>query len=250
MKWIIEDIFSNTEQIIDALTKQNIPFEIIEKFSISKYINHKEKFIYYGSIFGCREAIKHNGIVYLNEKNLLCSSYYPYFSDYLLNTDYVIIPLIELKKRFHFFSNVFRSDQLFVRPNSPVKIFTGQILNETQIDDFADYFNSLVIVSSPKKIDSEFRFFISNNQVISGCQYIENDDICICDYVDPNALLLAQKLANSKWKPDDMFILDIAIFENKPFLLEFNAVSCADYYAMDATKILLLINQYSDISRN
>lgn len=252
MKWIIEDIFNNTCQITEILKEKNISHEVINKFSVHKHLNKisKDEYFYYGSIFGCREANKNNGTTFLNEKNLLCSSYYPYYSDFLLNKNYVIVPLIELKHRFNFFKNAFQSNKLFVRPNSPVKIFTGQVIEESNIQEFEDCFHSLVIVSSPKQIEAEYRFFISNNHVVSGSQYIKNNDIDINSYIDPKAMDLAQIIVNQEWKPDTLFIADIAISNNNPYLIEFNSISCADYYEMDLNKIISEIIKHIDNSRN
>ena len=59
-------------------------------------------------------------------ENYFCSSYYCLLGQYLLNRDYIMLPFGELRRQREFlFSTVGRDGNIFVRPDSPLKLFTG-----------------------------------------------------------------------------------------------------------------------------
>ena len=59
-------------------------------------------------------------------ENFTCSHYACWYGEYLLNRDYIMLPFGELDRCKEFlFDSVGRDDRIFVRPDSPLKLFTG-----------------------------------------------------------------------------------------------------------------------------
>src|SRR5690349_20510815 len=87
--------------------------------------------------------------------HFFCSNYYCHFGQHLLNRDYIMLPFGELRRRREFlFRNMGRDGAIFVRPDSPLKLFTGQIVRDETFDadlEFMAFYEfppeSLVVVS-------------------------------------------------------------------------------------------------------
>ena len=83
-----------------------------------------------------------------------------------------MLPYAELPRFKDFlFDTLGRNDQLFVRPDSPLKIFTGLTISRSTFDkdyDFMGFYEfpveSLVVVSSPKTIRAEWRYVVADGK--------------------------------------------------------------------------------------
>ncbi|NLS98214.1 MAG: ATP-grasp domain-containing protein [Planctomycetaceae bacterium] len=112
-------------------------------------------------------------------ENFFCSSYACHYGRFLLNRDYVMLPFGELARCKEFlFASLGRDDRIFVRPDSPLKLFTGQIAGRDTFSadlEFMAFYefapSTLVVVSSPKEIECEWRFVVADRKIVTGCQY-------------------------------------------------------------------------------
>jgi len=97
--------------------------------------------------------------------NFRCSNYLCWFGKYWINADYLMLPFGELSRQRDFlFDKLGNEGRIFVRPDSPLKLFTGQIATQETFDadlEFMGFYEfpveSIVVVSSPKEIVSEWR---------------------------------------------------------------------------------------------
>lgn len=189
---------------------------------------------------------------FANLEQLYCSRYYPYFGKLLLNSDFTILPFAELPQQQDFLFNKYaREGKLFVRPDSPLKLFAGLTISHSSFD--ADYefmgFNdfptsSLVIVSSPKAIEAEWRFVVANQQVVAGTLYRKGqlwvaESVC-CE----NALAYAKHVVNRvAFAPDPVWILDICQLEDSSFfVLEIGGFSCASLYGCNKDDVVRAVS--------
>ena len=185
-------------------------------------------------------------------ENFACSSYYCHFGSYLLNQDYVMLPFGELARRKEFLFDTFgRDDGIFVRPDSPLKLFTGQVASRNTFDadlEFMAFYefpvSSLVLVSSPKRITAEWRFVIADQKVVTGCLYKSENGLEPQPIVETSAYGLAAQIASHEYQPDPVWIVDICMTDdNSLHLLEIGGFSFADLYTCDKAAIVKAVSQ-------
>lgn len=187
--------------------------------------------------------------------NFACSSYSCRYGKYLLNRDYIMVPFGELDRCKDFlFDSIGRDGRIFVRPDSPLKLFTGQIATrETFAADleFMGFYefppSSLVLVSSPKAILREWRFVVAGGNVVAGCQYKEGNDLICRPDCDKDALNLAASIASIDYEPDPVWVMDICETSDGSFhLLEVGGFSFADLYACNMPDVVAAVSEAAE----
>lgn len=183
--------------------------------------------------------------------HFFCSSYFCHFGDFLLNRDYVMLPFGELARRRDFlFEAVGAGGRIFVRPDSPLKLFTGQVVARETFDadlEFMGFYDfpasSIVVVTRPKTIRAEWRFVIADRQVAAGCQYKEGDQLVLRAGTDSAARDLAATIAARNYQPDPVWIMDICQTDDGAYhLLEIGGFSFSDLYACDKAAIVRAVS--------
>ncbi|QDU41832.1 hypothetical protein Mal52_02860 [Symmachiella dynata] len=190
--------------------------------------------------------------VFATFENFACSSYYCHFGEHLLNNDYIMLPFGELRRcREFLFGTLGRDDKIFVRPDSPLKLFTGQITSTTTFDadmELMGFYdvpaNALVVVSSPKSIVAEWRFIIADQTIVTGSEYIDSEKFAPKATIDPKALELAEIIASSAYQPERVWVADICRTDQGAYrLLEIGVFNCADLYACDTAAIVRAVSE-------
>lgn len=180
-------------------------------------------------------------------ENYFCSRYYCWFGSYLLNDDYMMLPYAELSRcRDFLFDKIGRGDRIFVRPDSPLKLFTGQVATretfaaDLELMGFYEFpGDSLVVVSSPKEIVCEWRFVVAEGKIVASSLYRDSSDSATAQGVDKSALEFATELAVGGYQPDPVWILDICKTADGSYrLLEVGGFSFSDLYACDKGAIV------------
>ena len=190
----------------------------------------------------------------MNLPNFECTNYYTYFGKYLLNKDYMMMPLAEMQRRGREIADFFGGKSFFVRPSTGFKTFTGEVLDVNDWDSQMEWINEfagkdeMVVVSSPKTVTVEYRFVIADKKVITGTRYGTGKEsslrkkefsLCVKDW-KPNAVEtinpteawdLAQTIASEEWEPDRMYVIDISESAGKMHLMEINSLSASGWYA-------------------
>ena len=146
-----------------------------------------------------------------------CSNYVCFLGPYWLNRDYTMLPFGEMKRRKEFLFDAFgQSGSIFVRPDSPLKLFTGQLANYDSFDadiEFMGFYEfpieSLVVVSSPKKVVDEWRFVVAQGQVVTGCKYASSGQQVAEAGYPQQAFQLAEKIVGLVPDPEAAFIVDV-----------------------------------------
>jgi len=262
VKWLVEhDIFDeDLEPLIAEIKRQGMEVEQIKylPFESGSYDNFgpNDCVLCYGSLNLIRQLQRQKPWVpgsFCTLPNFQCSKYYAYFGKYLLNAEYRMMPLAELKRRK---DELFRSyqggslssqedPQFFVRPSSGFKTFTGQIVRTSHFD--ADYEllagygaspDELVVVAGPRRVRAEWRFVICQHKVITGSLYKPHQQPIGDNKEDAAAWELAMQIAHESWQPDPMWTLDICKTSSGLFLLEINSFSCSGFYACDVEPIV------------
>jgi hypothetical protein len=176
-----------------------------------------------------------------------CSSYYCEFGKYLLNGQYVMLPFGELERCQDFlFESVGQNGAIFVRPDSPLKLFTGQVVTRDSFSKDLDYMGfyefpkaSLVVASTPRSIVSEWRFVIADGRVVTGSLYRQDGEKCVQAGYDEAAGALAAEIAQLGYQPDPVWVMDICRTNDGTYhMLEIGGFSFADLYAGDKDAIV------------
>jgi hypothetical protein len=180
-------------------------------------------------------------------ENYFCSSYYCHLGDFLLNRDYVMLPYGELRRQREFLWSTIGSDgKVFVRPDSPLKLFTGQVVARDTFErdmEFMGFYDfptsSLVLASAPRHISKEWRFVVADKKVVAGCQYKTNDKMELKPGYSPEAYALVAEIAAQDYEPDPVWIIDICQSDGGAHhLLEIGGFSFADLYLCDKAAIV------------
>ncbi|MEM6692726.1 MAG: ATP-grasp domain-containing protein, partial [Planctomycetota bacterium] len=176
-----------------------------------------------------------------------CSHYYARLGRFLLNRDYIMLPYAELPRcRDFVFDTLGVDDRLFVRPDSPLKIFTGlTISRETFSKDFEfmGFYEfpseSMVVVSSPKQIVAEWRYVVAKGEVVAGSKYIDAGEEVSLEAEDPLALEFAQAVAAEGYEPDPVWVLDVCrTVDGGYHLVEIGGFSFASIYGCDKDAVV------------
>jgi hypothetical protein len=179
-------------------------------------------------------------------ENYFCSNYYCHLGQYLLNRDYIMLPFGELRRQREFlFSTIGRDGKIFVRPDSPLKLFTGQVVARNTFErdlEFMAFYEfpprSLVLASAPFRIEKEWRFVVAEKEIVAGCQYKHADQMSLAAGFDPQARDLAAVIAAQDYQPDPVWIVDICqTTDGQYHLLEIGGFSFADLYLCDKAAI-------------
>lgn len=257
--WIIEsEVFpNNCERLISELKLKSVP-HVICKFGKS-YEDYIKDFpdnacmVFHGSLqFASLLKRKTNWTgVYCNLPKFECQYYYPRLGQFLLNSDYVMLPFGELNRRKNWLYNTIgKNGNLFFRPSSGFKTFTGKVVNidnwEKDLNLFGFYGvdpEELVIAAPPVNIKHEWRLFIADKKIIAGSKY----DWEVEENLPESVLQYAQKVVNSiQYQPDPAWSIDIGETESGELkVVEVGSFSCAGMYTSDPEPIVTEINKIS-----
>jgi len=257
MKWIIEvdrsDDISNIKlaKALERAGQEYTPFVYKPFMSWTHVLKEiglfEEPTMSFGSINFITKVQK---ITFLkpgsicNFAGLECRAYYPFMKDVLLNSDYKIVKWGDLiSKGF--------GGQRFIRPNSGRKVFTGLVSSYEDIQyDIARYTEkmnkeTLVLITSPKDIKKEWRFFVTKGRVLSYSLYHMNNSHIPINWPDDKAFELAEQ-ASLLYEPDPIWVIDICLTaEGEYKVLELNGLSCSGLYACDVDPIVEeIMNKY------
>jgi hypothetical protein len=260
--WVVDEyileVSERKDEILSFLS-ENCEFSIrpYQRFSnmnfpdeISAGIQKPRCGITYGSIQFVTKT--------LTETNLYPSSYYDpnryhlmnYMSEYspsvFLNKDGFFVSFIWLYKRLSYYQSILGKD-IFVRPNSPKKLFTGLVVKS--LDDLDLMYktssvsdSTMVFISSAKHLEKEIRYFIVDGKVVSHSQYHKDHEICITEDDHPDCRRLAQKVASMTDAFNNTFVCDVGLWNGFPYVVELNCINTSGWYLGDINAIMGALN--------
>jgi hypothetical protein len=255
--WVVEnftegdDIFMLIQSIKDAGHK----LVLINRLNGFKYEHiqfENECVIFYGSIQMAKLVSNHlktcSPVVWEDMDKFECTTYYPYFKDYLFNDKHELMPFKQLKdNKFDIYSKFGKDAFIFLRPSGGSKSFAGQIIDLQDFDRFCENNivcnakdTDIVVVSTPKNIKSEFRFIVTAERkiVAMSCYKFQNKITSIAG-APTKAIELVKKVLAVGYYPGKMFSLDVAEDDDGEFwLLEFNSFNSCGFYACNKRPIV------------
>lgn len=263
--WLIEkDLFLDTEpQLIDILKQKGYPIKVVQYIpfedDLSRFNSLPKNTIFYGSLnLAIKLKHKFNWIpgVYGDIKKYSCSEYYPYFKPYLLNNDHLYMTYADLYNIKDWLFDRY-GDSFFVRPDSILKEFTGQVVSKYNFEDaykLLGFYNDVVksnlpiYISSVKDIQKEWRFIVADGEIITGSLYRvkEKEETLHLPCTDEKALDFAKQMTKI-YNPDKVWVLDVCLSEGEYRLLEIGCFSFAGLYGND---LEIIVDKVSKIAED
>ena len=158
------------------------------------------------------------------------------------------------------FMNIKIDDLAFIRPIDDSKHFAGNVFDPDEISKWQENLRklgtgfdgssltpyTLCQVSSPKKIYSEYRYWIINRQVITRCMYKRGDRVIYSQDVDRRFDEYVNKIFGGilmipvlqLWMPHRAFVFDICETEEGIKIVEINTINSAGLYAAHVVDII------------
>lgn len=170
------------------------------------------------------------------------------YKEELFNFDMVIGELGTIKPE----SNLF-----FIRPMEDSKAFDAKVMNIVEFKEFQNRIinrgegfstvteSTKVLISSPKDIDSEIRFFIVDGKISTYSQYKLGDTVLYSTLVDDYIISYVKDVIKI-WEPDVAYVLDVAVSNGVPKILEINSINSAGLYAIDTQKLIFSIEDLTE----
>lgn len=143
--------------------------------------------------------------------------------------------------------------RVFARPSEDTKSFSGQLFEADNLiywlgkvaaseDRFGLNGDTSIIVSPEKNIKAEYRLFVVDGKIVSGSLYKVGQLVTASETIDPIAIDYANKMLDI-WQPDRAFVLDIAITDEGPKVIEVNNINSSGFYKSDISKIVAAIDK-------
>lgn len=252
--WLLEHgVFKSDEKpLIEALERQGIQYHLChfgESYDDIITKMGSKRAIFHGSLqFGklIKQTLGHSISVYCNLPKYECVYYYPRFGDYLVNSDYAMLPFGELSRRTSWLFEVFGPDSLFLRPSSGYKTFTGLVLDRgAEWDMELNHLRyridpeTLVVVAPVRTVDKEWRVVVVDGKVITAGQYRDRGiDVRVNDVPMVVTDFAQQVVGQSGYKPDFAWTLDVGETQRGLRVIEVGSFSCAGLYACDYDAIV------------
>jgi hypothetical protein len=177
-------------------------------------------------------------------ENLDCTTYYPHFAEFLLNARCEILTGVNaLREKDRLFREYGRNGRVFARPTSVHKLFVGRLIAdgdfETALAPTRYDPESKVVIAAPRELGCEWRVVAAGDEVVAASQYAQRGVKSVAAGCPDTVLDFARTvLTTVKWKPDELFMLDVGEVEGTLQLVELNSFSCSWLYACDFAPVV------------
>ena len=135
---------------------------------------------------------------------------------------------------------------MFFRPLHDLKPFGAKVLSpEHYADPDKNLFGNFIVpdetpvaVSSAKRIDAEVRLFLVNGRIVSG-SYYRKDGKQHHENIDAQPVFHEFEVLNwGRWIPNYNCVMDMALHQDKWYVLEFNCINASGFYDHDIRAIV------------
>jgi len=252
LTWIFENsVFPNGDVLFNSIKKNNKKYLIWDDaFWTDGTINSIDDYcLFHGSLANAdriaRELPWKPGS-FCNVKEFEFSFAYKNLYEYLLNQNCIFSTIKDVIENNSIINTICKNnDRFFTRPNSPLKHYSGRILDKHNLTpghfDYGFYHDDInlpIVLAEIRKIESEWRFVVVNNIVATGCEY-EAEGRKGKKLSDKNAAWeKAQEIASKKIITEIAYIIDICKSNDCYYLVEMNPFSGADLYFCDGEEIM------------
>jgi hypothetical protein len=188
---------------------------------------------------------------YCRTESFYCSAWYPAAAEWLLQERWEIHPASGFVADVDaILDRLGAAASVFVRPDSPLKPFSGRVVRRGQITlatlDHGFYYDDTeipVVVAPVRQVVREWRYVVVDREVVAGSGYAAEGRAATPD--DPRGLAwqFAAHVARRMAVPDPVYILDVCEADTGLRLLEPNPFSGADLYACNGSEIVRRVSE-------
>lgn len=179
-----------------------------------------------------------------------CSAWYPQAERWLVHREWTVLPASRLvADPSAEAARVGSGAEVFVRPDSPLKPFSGRVLPVRDITlaalDHGYYFDDphlAVVVAAKRAVGREWRYVVVDRRVVAGSRYAADGRTALPDDPTGEPWAFAAAVAAELTPPEPVYVLDICEDAGELRLLELNPFSGADLYACDATAVVTAVS--------
>lgn len=181
-----------------------------------------------------------------------CSAWYRQVPDSLLNCMHVFSTVRSFTDDpERHFAQLGDPDSLFVRPDSPLKPFSGRVVGRGEVSparlDHGFYYDDLdlpIVLAPPRDVASEWRCVVVGGSVVAGSGYAAESRSALPGLDHTPAREFAEDIAASIDVGDPVYVMDVCESDGRLALLELNPFSGADLYDCDRSSIVRAISRF------
>lgn len=247
------------KKYIHGLKKLNLNFSFFSVFSYSDKISNLPKNQNYISLAGIK-ALKISQdltpdsfdslLEFQQQKERFKNSFFYANPSYFDQSYYGLLGLPILNDKSQYISlrenlSLSFEEDKFIKPSSDLKGFIGGIIPKGMtIENFLktttllpNYLEETILIANIKKIHSEYRFFVINNEVITGSQYKKEDKVETSILI-PDEVQKAAENYSKIYTPDQVFVMDLALLQNGDIeIVEYNCFNGSGCYDSNMTLV-------------
>ncbi len=252
MKWLIQrEGFANKSyhREIETFERLGLEYDIFDYIPFSKdipYFNNlpDDRYVIRGGVEITRfnHPVIKKSLFY--DVKTFDQNYYGQLGLPLLNADATSYIFSEIKNR------VFTSP-VFVKPSRDNKAFSAVLLSpgETLDELLSQQIHNVisddetVLCAPTKKIFAEYRFFVINQQIITGSRYHLLGKLSP-HYEIPSFVMNDARQYAKLYQPHDVFTMDIAMTDEGAKIVEYNCWNASGIYDTDIATMFLAVEDY------
>lgn len=178
-----------------------------------------------------------------------CAAWYPRAERWLLQRPHLILPASALVADPQAAASALGADALFVRPDSPLKPFSGRVLPidgiTLQALDHGFYYDDehlLVVAAPPQAVGHEWRFVVVDQALVAGSAYLAEGRAASAEAIPQAVQDFAAHVAAELEPPERVYVLDVCESEAGLRLMELNPFSGADLYGCDLRSVIAAVS--------
>ena len=263
MHWILQNNLFNEaayQTLLDTLETFGYPYSI---HKVVPFIGElmpvpeldEDNVICMGSYSMRHAAVKHGwtpGVFDLEPYDFTVQM--QHWGEYMLNFDSVVCPFEDAN---------FTDDLMFIRPIHDSKVFAGKVFSKGEFYDWKrkvvvleeDHGTSLtrstlIQLSVPKVIWSEYRFWVVNGSIVTASMYKRGTQVIYQELSSSydQAYFEFVRARIKEWQPDQAFVIDIADTPDGIKVVEINTLNSCGFYAANIPRLVNSLVDAFDVS--
>jgi hypothetical protein len=210
--------------------------------------------VFHGSLGNAsqiREKLPWRPGAYCATAAFCCSSWYPRSRQWLLHRDWSVLSAEELvANTTAALEPLGQPDAVFVRPDSPLKPFSGRVVSRDALSlkalDYGYYYENAdlpVVIARVRSVQREWRYVVVDRRVVAGSAYAADGRQALPDESTGPAWRFASAVAKQLEPPEAVYVMDVCEADGDLHLLELNPFSGADLYACDAEAVVAAVSE-------
>jgi hypothetical protein len=257
LTWMLEaEMFPDShERMSDAVTSAGFA---IAHWNDEWWVNGRwprvDRVVFHGSLGNAariRAELPWQPGAFCATEAFYCSAWYPRANEWLLHDRWVSTTVEALVADAPaVLKEIGAPEVVFVRPDSPLKPFSGRVLRSEAISlktlDHGFYYEDegLPVIAAPaQRVGNEWRYVVVDGRVVAGSAYEPAERSARVDDPSGEPWSLASRIAARLAAPEPIYVIDICDSDAGLRLLELNPFSGADLYACNRDDVVRAVSK-------